>query len=127
MFGSPNKLANVPLSQGGFFHRNQVVGYTDAGLDEHLNNNKIYQQHSQGNPKHQSPDVIIRTTKQNHANNTGAMTQKRKSAIATLKNLTQQQHNQQNNASGPVNRISHKRQSQQLMKVLGVPQSNNHH
>ena len=42
MFGSPNKLANVPLSQGGFFHRNQVVGYTDAGLDEHLHSNKIY-------------------------------------------------------------------------------------
>lgn len=42
------------------------------------------------------------------------MNQKRKSAIANMKNISSQQ-------SGPVNRISHKRQSQQLMKALVVP------
>ena len=30
----PQPPMKVPLSQGGFFHRNQVVGYTDSGLDE---------------------------------------------------------------------------------------------
>ena len=37
MFTTPPKPTNVPLSQGGFFHRNQVVGYTDSGLDDSMN------------------------------------------------------------------------------------------
>ena len=45
MFTSPPKPTSVPLSQGGFFHRNQVVGYTDSGLDDSMNL-KMYPQHS---------------------------------------------------------------------------------
>lgn len=81
---------------GGFFHRNQIVG---TEMDEL---NLIRQQMSASKTNHMPPDVIIRTKP-----SAAGLMQKRASAIANA-NAKNMPH-----STGPINRISHKRTSQQ--------------